>query len=86
MSHVTILQSSNNNINKINLNDNLDIVFRKWCAQLSSGRVYSEIRKFAVYILWYRCELKQYHIALLLGVSTRTIRRDMRVIEKQMFY
>ena len=31
-------------------------------------------------------ELKQYSIAQLLGVSTRTIRRDMRVIEKQMFH
>ncbi len=64
--------------------DNLDESFRRWCRQLSSGRAFPEIRKYAVYGLWYRCELKQYHIAQLLGVSTRTIRRDMREIEKQM--
>ena len=66
--------------------DQLDGSFRRWCRQLSSGRAFPEARRFVVYILWYRCELKQYHIARLLGVSTRTIRRDMRIIEKQMFH
>ncbi len=66
--------------------DNLDTIFRRWCAQLSSGRAFPEVRKYAVYILWYRCELKQYHIAQLLGVSTRTVRRDMRELERQLFH
>jgi hypothetical protein len=66
--------------------DNLDESYRRWCNQLSSGRSFQETRRFAVYILWYRCEFKQYSIAQLLGVSTRTIRRDMRVIEKQIFH
>jgi len=65
--------------------ENLDGVFERWCRQLSSGRAFPDIRRFAVYGLWFRCELKKYHIARLLGVSTRTIRRDMRVIEKQLF-
>jgi hypothetical protein len=68
------------------INDNLDESFMRWCRQLHSGRVFPEARRFAVYTLWFRCELKQYHIARLLGVSTRTIRRDMRVIEKQLFH
>jgi len=67
-------------------NDNVDESFRRWCKQLSSGRAHHEIRKYAVYGLWYRCELKQYHIAKLLGVSTRTIRRDMRELESQLFH
>ncbi|MHA7648076.1 DeoR family transcriptional regulator [Nitrosopumilus sp. S4] len=66
--------------------DNLEESFRRWCRQLSSGRAFPDIRRFAVYILWYSCELRQYHIARLLAVSTRTIRRDLRVIEKQMFH
>ncbi len=66
--------------------DNLEESFRRWCHQLSSGRAFPDIRRFVVYTLWYRCEVKQYHIARLLGVSTRTIRRDMRVIEKQLFH
>ena len=66
--------------------DNLDESYRRWCRQLHSGRSFQETRRFAVYILWYRCEFKQYSIAQLLGVSTRTIRRDMRVIEKQIFH
>ena len=66
--------------------DNLDESYGRWCRQLSSGRSFQETRRFAVYILWYRCEFKQYSIAQLLGVSNRTIRRDMRVIEKQMFH
>ena len=66
--------------------EKLDEVFRRWCRQLSSGRIFPEARRYAVYGLWFRCELKQYHIARLLGVSTRTIRRDMRTIEKEMFH
>jgi len=66
--------------------DNLDESFRRWCRQLSTGRIFPEARRFAVYGLWFRCELRQYHIAQLLGVNTRTIRRDMRVIEKQLFH
>lgn len=64
--------------------NNLEESFRRWCRQLSSGRIFPEARRYAVYGLWFRCKLKQYHIARLLGVSTRTIRRDMRVIEKQL--
>ena len=56
--------------------DNIDESFRRWCNQLSRNRAFPEVRKFAVYILWLNCELRQYHIAQLLGVSTRTIRRD----------
>lgn len=64
--------------------DDLDESFRRWCNQLSSGRAFPDVRRYALYGLWFCCKLKQYHIARLLGVSTRTIRRDMRVIEKQM--
>jgi len=66
--------------------DNLDESFKRWCNQLSSGLAFHEARRFAVYILWYHCELRQYHIARLLGVSTRTIRRDMRNLERQLFH
>jgi len=66
--------------------DNLDESFRRWCRQLSSGRAFPEARRYAVYGLWFRCKLKQHHIARLLGVSARTIRRDMRIIEKQMIH
>ena len=64
--------------------DNLDESFRRWCRQLSTGRAFPEARRVAVYVLWFYCKLKQYHIAKLLNMSTRQIRRDMREIEKQM--
>jgi|GEM_PF-3348002 len=64
--------------------DNLDESFRRWCNQLSKGRAFPEARRVAVYVLWFHCKLRQYHIAKLLNMSTRTIRRDMRIIEKQM--
>lgn len=64
--------------------DNLDENFRIWCNQLSNGRAPLEIRRIAVFSLWIHCSLKQIHIARLLGVSTRTIRRDMRAIHKDM--
>ena len=63
---------------------NLDESFRRWCMQLSKGRAFPEARRVAVYVLWFHCKLKQYHIAKLLNMSPRTIRRDMRIIEKQM--
>jgi len=65
-------------------NDNLDQSFRRWCNQLSRGRAFPEARRLAVYVLWFHCRIKQYHIAHLLSVSDRTIRRDMRKIEEQM--
>lgn len=68
------------------IGNNLDETFRRWCRQLTSGKAFPEARRYAVYGLWFRCELKQCHIAQLLGVSTRTVRRDMRVIEKQLFH
>jgi len=64
--------------------DDLDESFRRWCNQLSSGRAFPEVRRVAVYVLLFYCKLKQYHIAKLLNMSTRQIRRDMREIEKQM--
>jgi len=64
--------------------DNVNESFKRWCNQLSKGRAFPEVRRIAVYVLWFHCELKQYHIAQLLNMSTRTIRRDMRIIEKQM--
>ena len=64
--------------------DNLNESFRRWCNQLSKGRAFPEVRRIAVYVLWFHCELKQYHIARLLNMSTRTIRRDMQELEKQM--
>ena len=64
--------------------DNLEESFKRWCMQLSKGRAFPEARRLAVYVLWFHCELKQYHIAKLLNKSTRTIRRDMRMIESQM--
>lgn len=65
---------------------NIEESFRRWCSQLSSGRAFPDARRFAVYILRFHCDLKQLRIAYLLGVSTRTIRRDMRVIEQTVFY
>jgi len=73
--------------NTIHVSDNdLDESFKRWCDQLSKNRAFPEVRKIAVYALWFRCDLKQYHIAQLLGASTRTIRRDLRELEKQMFH
>jgi hypothetical protein len=63
--------------------DNLDESFLQWCDQLSHGRVPAQIRRIAVFSLWIHCRLKQIHIARLLGVSTRTIRRDMRVLHNE---
>ncbi len=64
--------------------DNVDESFKRWCNQLSKGRAFPEARRVAVYVLWFHCKLRQYHIARLLSMSTRTIRRDMREIEKQL--
>ena len=64
--------------------ENLETRYRKCCRELSSGRAWKEMRQGAVYGLWFRCNLKQYQIAKLLGVSTRTIRRDMRSLEESM--
>jgi len=62
----------------------LEESFQRWCRNLSKGTSFHDARKVAVYSLWIQCELKQYHIARLLNVSTRTIRRDMRELEKKM--
>ena len=64
--------------------ENLETRYRKCCRDLSSGRAWREMRQGAVYGLWIRCNLKQYQIAKLLNVSTRTIRRDMRYLEESM--
>jgi len=64
--------------------ENLETRYRKCCRELSSGRAWKEMRQGAVYGLWIRCNLKQYQIAKLLGVSTRTIRRDMKYLEESM--
>ena len=63
--------------------DNLDESFLRWCDQLSHGRAPPEVRRIAVFSLWIHCNLKQIHIAKLLGVSTRTIRRDMRILHSE---
>ncbi|PBO84885.1 MAG: hypothetical protein COA77_07290 [Thaumarchaeota archaeon] len=63
--------------------DDLDESFRRWCNQLSSGRAPLEVRRIVVFSLWIHCSLKQIHIARLLGVSTRTIRRDQRAIHHE---
>ncbi|MGY5151748.1 MAG: DeoR family transcriptional regulator [Candidatus Nitrosopumilus sp. bin_6a] len=63
--------------------DNLDESFLRWCDQLSHGRAPLEVRRIAMFSLWIHCNLKQVHIAQLLGVSTRTIRRDMRALHKE---
>ena len=63
--------------------DNLDESFLRWCDQLSHGRAPLEVRRIAVFSLWIHCGLKQIHIAQLLGVSTRTIRRDMRALHNE---
>jgi len=63
--------------------DDLDESFRRWCDQLSRGRAPSEVRRNVVFSLWIHCNLKQVHIARLVGVSTRTIRRDMRALHKE---
>lgn len=61
----------------------LEESFLRWCNQLSHGRTSLEVRRIAVFSLWIHCGLRQIHIARLLGVSTRTIRRDMRVIHNE---
>ena len=66
--------------------ENRETRYRKCCRELSSGRAWKEMRQGAVYGLWIRCGLKQNQIAKLLSASTRTIRRDMRDLEKQMFH
>ena len=63
--------------------NNLDESFLRWCDQLSRGRAPLEVRRIAVFSLWIHCGLKQNHIARLLGVSTRTIRRDMRALHNE---
>jgi len=63
--------------------DSLDESFLRWCDQLSHGRAPLEVRRIAVFSLWIHCGLKQIHIAKLLGVSTRTIRRDMRILHNE---
>lgn len=69
---------------QMHVEDNiLEESYKRWCNQLSHGRAFPEIRRMVVYILRYHCRLKQYHIAHLLSVNTRTIRRDMRKIEEQ---
>jgi len=72
-------------LQKINFvtNNILDESFLRWCDQLSHGRAPAEIRRIAVFSLWIHCNLKQIHIARLLGVSTRTIRRDMRALHDE---
>ena len=64
--------------------ENLETRYRKCCRELSSGRAWKEMRQGAVYGLLFRCNLKQYQIAKILNVSTRTIRRDMRYLENSM--
>jgi len=64
--------------------ENLETRYRKCCRDLSHGRAWKEMRQGAVYGLWFSCNLKQYQIAKLLNVSTRTIRRDMRYLEESM--
>ncbi len=66
--------------------ENLETRYRKCCRDLSRGRAWKEMRRGAVYGLWIKCNLKQYQIAKLLSASTRTIRRDIRDLEKQMFH
>ena len=65
------------------IDDNLDESFLRWCEQLSHGRAPPEVRRIAVFSLWIHCGLRQIHIAQLLGVSTRTIRRDMRTLHNE---
>ena len=64
--------------------ENLETRYKKCCRDLSNGNAWTEIRRGAVYGLWLRCELKQYQIAKLLGVSVRTIGRDVKFLEEQM--
>ena len=66
--------------------ENLETRYRKCCRDLSRGRAWKEMRQGAVYGLWFRCNLKQYQIAKLLNVNVRTIRRDMRELEMQIFH
>jgi len=65
-------------------NDQLEESFERWCQNLAVGKVWPEVRLAAVYGLWVRCNFKQYEMANMLNVSIRTIRRDIRKLEKQM--
>ena len=65
--------------------ENLETRYKITCNNLSRGRAWREVRHGAVYGLWKKCDLKQYQIAHLLGVNVRTIRRDMRLLEKSMY-
>lgn len=64
--------------------ENLEIRYKKCCRDLSNGNAWKEMRQGAVYGLWLRCGLKQYQMAKLLGVSVRTIGRDVKYLEEQM--
>jgi len=66
--------------------ENLERRFKICCRDLSLGKAWKEMRLGAVYGLWIKCNLKQYQIARLLGVNVRTIRRDMRELEEQMYH
>ncbi len=65
--------------------ENLEIRYKRCCKALSEGDRWTGMRKPAVYGLRFYCKLKQYQIAKLLHVSTRTIRRDMRFLEEVMY-
>ena len=65
--------------------ENLETRYKINCDNLSHGKAWREIRQGAVYGLWMKCDLKQYQIANLLNVNVRTIRRDMRFLEKSMY-
>lgn len=63
----------------------LETRYKITCNNLSHGKAWREVRQGAIYGLWKKCDLKQYQIANLLNVNVRTIRRDMRLLEKYMY-
>ncbi|EGP93348.1 DeoR family transcriptional regulator [Nitrosarchaeum koreense] len=65
--------------------ENLEIRYKNTCKSLSEGKAMRDIRLGAVYGLIFHCNVKQYQIAHLVGVSVRTIRRDMNYLHKQIY-
>lgn len=63
----------------------LETRYKNTCISLSKGTAMRDIRLGAVYGLMFHCNVKQYQIAHLVGVSVRTIRRDMNYIHKRVY-
>lgn len=62
--------------------ETLETSFINWCKNLSEGNGFPDMRRFVVYALL-GAEYTQYQISEMLGVSLRTIGRDVRLIAEK---